>query len=200
MTCRFGYFSLIYLIMLIWKIELPWDESWRYSRKTLHCYLQSIINLKLYISQLVDNLNESESEVKCSESRSQRNLHTTKYDPTFERLRFSSHMDLFLKRSLINTLSGSQLNSVQTLLGSFWYLGSCAPVKRSECAHHCYHTKYVNPVHPLQICERALFSASSSSTDSSVIKLKPLITSLSICLGRKAALRNLQQASLNPVP
>lgn len=93
MTCRFGYFSLIYLIMLIWKIELPWDESWRYSRKTGNCYLQSIINLKLYISQQVDKL----KPVKCSESRSQWNLHTIKYDPTFESLRVSSHMDLFLK-------------------------------------------------------------------------------------------------------
>lgn len=34
MTCRLGYFSLIYLIMLIWKIELPWDESWRESGRT----------------------------------------------------------------------------------------------------------------------------------------------------------------------
>lgn len=184
MTCRFGYFSLIYLIMLIWKIELPWDESWRYSRKTGNCYLQSIINLKLYISQQVDKL----KPVKCSESRSQWNLHTIKYDPTFESLRVSSHMDLFLKDLSLTHLCWEP--TWQCANSSFWYLGFCAPV------NHCYHTKYVNPVHPLQICERALFS----STDSSVIKLKPLITSLSICLGRKAALLKLQQANLTPVP
>lgn len=28
MTWRLGYFSLMYLIMLIWKMEFPWEESW----------------------------------------------------------------------------------------------------------------------------------------------------------------------------
>lgn len=124
MTCRFGYFSLIYLIMLIWKIELPWDESWRYSRKTGNCYLQSIINLKLYISQQVDKL----KPVKCSESRSQWNLHTIKYDPTFESLRVSSHMDLFLK-DLINTLMlGANLTVCKLFILISRLLCTCEPL------------------------------------------------------------------------
>lgn len=28
MTWRLGYFSLMYLIMFIWKMEFPWEESW----------------------------------------------------------------------------------------------------------------------------------------------------------------------------